>query len=186
MYNVPEISPLVQVQNPHNIKYSGTVQGLKYIWRTEGFRGLFKGNGTNCARIVPNSAVKFFSYEQASKYVSNTDQSHSFFSVSFILLNCAFLPFSPVFFNHQFSTLKIIFYFWVLNASFCLVPLVYCSRPPLASCLMLLFLFLTGEYYGCIGRKLATVSLSLTVYILFPWGRIVSDRWHSFGDFTFL
>uniref|UniRef100_A0A2N9F4U0 Uncharacterized protein n=1 Tax=Fagus sylvatica TaxID=28930 RepID=A0A2N9F4U0_FAGSY len=57
---------LLQVQNPHNIKYNGTIQGLKYIWRTEGFRGLFKGNGTNCARIVPNSAVKFFSYEQAS------------------------------------------------------------------------------------------------------------------------
>ncbi|CAK9143196.1 unnamed protein product [Ilex paraguariensis] len=60
---------LLQVQNPHNIKYSGTVQGLKYIWRTEGFRGLFKGNGTNCARIVPNSAVKFFSYEEASKRI---------------------------------------------------------------------------------------------------------------------
>ena len=58
-----------QVQNPHSIKYNGTIQGLKYIWRTEGLRGLFKGNGTNCARIVPNSAVKFFSYEQASKYV---------------------------------------------------------------------------------------------------------------------
>ncbi|KAM1470263.1 hypothetical protein TB2_040776 [Malus domestica] len=58
---------LLQVQNPHNIKYNGTIQGLKYIWRSEGFRGLFKGNGTNCARIVPNSAVKFFSYEQASK-----------------------------------------------------------------------------------------------------------------------
>ncbi|KAK9094313.1 hypothetical protein Scep_025782 [Stephania cephalantha] len=58
---------LLQVQNPHSIKYNGTVQGLKYIWRTEGFRGLFKGNGTNCARIVPNSAVKFFSYEQASR-----------------------------------------------------------------------------------------------------------------------
>ncbi|KAJ9681262.1 hypothetical protein PVL29_020238 [Vitis rotundifolia] len=58
---------LLQVQNPHNIKYNGTIQGLKYIWKTEGFRGLFKGNGTNCARIVPNSAVKFFSYEQASK-----------------------------------------------------------------------------------------------------------------------
>ncbi|TQD69351.1 hypothetical protein C1H46_045116 [Malus baccata] len=57
----------MQVQNPHNIKYNGTIQGLKHIWRTEGFRGLFKGNGTNCARIVPNSAVKFFSYEQASK-----------------------------------------------------------------------------------------------------------------------
>ncbi|KAL8150395.1 hypothetical protein V2J09_020203 [Rumex salicifolius] len=58
---------LLQVQNPHSIKYKGTVQGLKYIWQTEGVRGLFKGNGTNCARIVPNSAVKFFSYEQASK-----------------------------------------------------------------------------------------------------------------------
>ncbi|KAK3134728.1 hypothetical protein QOZ80_5BG0409980 [Eleusine coracana subsp. coracana] len=58
---------LLQVQNPHSIKYNGTVQGLQYIWRTEGLRGLFKGNGTNCARIVPNSAVKFFSYEQASK-----------------------------------------------------------------------------------------------------------------------
>ncbi|KAI7987800.1 Mitochondrial adenine nucleotide transporter ADNT1 [Camellia lanceoleosa] len=58
---------LLQVQNPHSIKYSGTVQSLKYIWRTEGLRGLFKGNGTNCARIVPNSAVKFFSYEEASK-----------------------------------------------------------------------------------------------------------------------
>ncbi|KAI4369805.1 hypothetical protein MLD38_018209 [Melastoma candidum] len=58
---------LLQVQNPHSIKYSGTIQGLKYIWRTEGLRGLLKGNGTNCARIVPNSAVKFFSYEQASQ-----------------------------------------------------------------------------------------------------------------------
>ncbi|XP_075519360.1 mitochondrial adenine nucleotide transporter ADNT1-like [Primulina tabacum] len=58
---------LLQVQNPHNVKYCGTIQGLKYIWRSEGFRGMFKGNGTNCARIVPNSAVKFFSYEQASK-----------------------------------------------------------------------------------------------------------------------
>ncbi|KAG5061542.1 hypothetical protein JHK87_002571 [Glycine soja] len=57
---------LLQVQNRQDIKYNGTIQGLKYIWKTEGFRGMFKGNGTNCARIVPNSAVKFFSYEQAS------------------------------------------------------------------------------------------------------------------------
>ncbi|KAG2282312.1 hypothetical protein Bca52824_053533 [Brassica carinata] len=55
---------LLQVQNPHNIKYSGTVQGLKYIWRTEGLRGLFKGNGTNCARIVPNSAGILYMYRQ--------------------------------------------------------------------------------------------------------------------------
>ncbi|OAY56392.1 mitochondrial adenine nucleotide transporter ADNT1 [Manihot esculenta] len=60
---------LLQVQNPHSIKYNGTIQGLKYIWKTEGFRGMFKGNGTNCARIIPNSAVKFFSYEEASKRI---------------------------------------------------------------------------------------------------------------------
>ncbi|XP_040939516.1 mitochondrial adenine nucleotide transporter ADNT1 isoform X2 [Gossypium hirsutum] len=57
----------ILLQNPHGIKYNGTIQGLKYIWKTEGFRGMFKGNGTNCARIIPNSAVKFFSYEEASK-----------------------------------------------------------------------------------------------------------------------
>lgn len=66
--SVTKIILKLQVQNRHNVKYNGTVQGLKYIWKTEGFRGMFKGNGTNCARIIPNSAVKFFSYEQASKY----------------------------------------------------------------------------------------------------------------------
>lgn len=75
-------SSIMQVQNPHSIKYSGTIQGLKYIWRTEGLRGLFKGNGTNCARIVPNSAVKFFSYEEASKYASPVPAS-SLFSPTF-------------------------------------------------------------------------------------------------------
>ncbi|KAG6489631.1 hypothetical protein ZIOFF_050906 [Zingiber officinale] len=62
---------LLQVQNPHYIQYNGTIQGLKYIWRSEGFIGLFKGNGTNCARIIPNSAVKFFTYEQASRFLGS-------------------------------------------------------------------------------------------------------------------
>jgi solute carrier family 25 phosphate transporter 23/24/25/41 len=60
---------LLQVQNPLNPKYNGMVQGLHHIWHTEGIRGFFKGNGTNCARIVPNSAVKFYSYEQASSAI---------------------------------------------------------------------------------------------------------------------
>ena len=34
------------------------------MFREEGYRGMFKGNGINCLRIVPNSAIKFFSYEQ--------------------------------------------------------------------------------------------------------------------------
>lgn len=63
------IKILLQVQNPFNPKYSGTIQGLKSIWGSEGIRGFFKGNGTNCARIIPNSAVKFFSYEEASRMI---------------------------------------------------------------------------------------------------------------------
>lgn len=73
----------MQVQNRQDIKYNGTIQGLKYIWKTEGFRGMFKGNGTNCARIVPNSAVKFFSYEQASMYASPHFYSDIFFIALF-------------------------------------------------------------------------------------------------------
>ncbi|CAM6013906.1 unnamed protein product [Sphagnum balticum] len=60
---------LLQVQNPLNPKYSGTIQGLKSIWKSEGIPGFFKGNGTNCARIIPNSAVKFYSYERASSAI---------------------------------------------------------------------------------------------------------------------
>ncbi|KAJ7525938.1 hypothetical protein O6H91_17G074900 [Diphasiastrum complanatum] len=60
---------LLQVQNPFNPKYNGMRQGLKAIWGSEGIRGFFKGNGTNCARIIPNSAVKFYSYEQASSAI---------------------------------------------------------------------------------------------------------------------
>ena len=77
----------MQVQNCQNIKYNKTIQGLEYIWKTEGFRGLFKGNETNCARIVPNSVVKFFSYEQASKYV----YLHICFLKSVSLVYCAFV-----------------------------------------------------------------------------------------------
>jgi hypothetical protein len=32
------------------------------MWREEGFRGFMAGNGTNCIRIVPYSAVQFGSY----------------------------------------------------------------------------------------------------------------------------
>ena len=32
------------------------------MWREEGWRGFMAGNGTNCIRIVPYSAVQFGSY----------------------------------------------------------------------------------------------------------------------------
>lgn len=44
------------------------LQGCKHMYRKEGIKGMFQGNGTNCVRIVPNSAVKFLAYEQISRY----------------------------------------------------------------------------------------------------------------------
>src|SRR5690606_6829903 len=38
------------------------VPALRKIWVEEGFRGMMRGNGTNCIRIVPYSAVQFSSY----------------------------------------------------------------------------------------------------------------------------
>ena len=43
--------------------YNGVWSGLTHIMRTEGVAGMFKGNGANCIRIVPNSASKFLAYE---------------------------------------------------------------------------------------------------------------------------
>lgn len=45
----------------------GRWQGLVHMARTEGVRGMMKGNWTNCVRIIPNSAVKFLTYEQLSR-----------------------------------------------------------------------------------------------------------------------
>lgn len=32
------------------------------MWREEGWKGFMRGNGTNCIRIIPYSAVQFGSY----------------------------------------------------------------------------------------------------------------------------
>ena len=37
------------------------------MWEEEGFAGFMRGNGINCLRIVPYSAVQFTTYEQLKK-----------------------------------------------------------------------------------------------------------------------
>ncbi|KAI3912969.1 hypothetical protein MKW92_019122 [Papaver armeniacum] len=48
---------LLQVQNSTNIKYKNIIQGLKHIRRTDGFRGLFKGNGAYIAYAMSFSTI---------------------------------------------------------------------------------------------------------------------------------
>lgn len=54
---------LYQVQSVGRNEYKMSVgKALAKMWREEGFRGFMAGNGTNCIRIVPYSAVQFGSY----------------------------------------------------------------------------------------------------------------------------
>eukprot|EP00879_Flechtneria_rotunda_P023501 GHRR01024862.1.p1 GENE.GHRR01024862.1~~GHRR01024862.1.p1 ORF type:complete len:247 (+),score=51.19 GHRR01024862.1:232-972(+) len=61
---------LMQVQGNEKI-YRGVWQGLLHMAKTEGVKGMMKGNWTNCVRIVPNSAIKFFTYEQLSRHIAD-------------------------------------------------------------------------------------------------------------------
>ena len=54
---------LQQVAGSTTTAYNGVARGLAHIMKTEGMAGMFKGNGANCIRIVPNSASKFLAYE---------------------------------------------------------------------------------------------------------------------------
>lgn len=54
---------LFQVQSAGRDEYRlGVGKALAKMWREEGWRGFMRGNGTNCIRIVPYSAVQFGSY----------------------------------------------------------------------------------------------------------------------------
>ncbi|KAG6841031.1 hypothetical protein C0991_002493 [Blastosporella zonata] len=49
-------------------QYKGVWRSLARMWKEEGFRGFMRGNGINCLRIVPYSAVQFTTYEQLKKF----------------------------------------------------------------------------------------------------------------------
>lgn len=54
---------LLQVQNVGREEYKMSIgKALSKMWREEGWRGMMAGNGANCMRIVPYSAVQFGSY----------------------------------------------------------------------------------------------------------------------------
>jgi solute carrier family 25 phosphate transporter 23/24/25/41 len=58
---------LFQVQISSTFQKQGVLYTLDQIFRQEGLKGYFKGNGTNIIRIVPYSAIQFASYEQYKK-----------------------------------------------------------------------------------------------------------------------
>ena len=54
---------LFQIQCAGRTEYKMPVgQGLMKMWRDEGWKGFMRGNGANCIRIIPYSAVQFSSF----------------------------------------------------------------------------------------------------------------------------
>lgn len=54
---------LFQVQSAGRDAYKMSIgKALGKMWREEGIKGFMAGNGTNCIRIVPYSAVQFGAY----------------------------------------------------------------------------------------------------------------------------
>ena len=54
---------LFQIQSAGRDAYKLSVgKALGKMWQEEGWRGFMRGNGTNCIRIVPYSAVQFSSF----------------------------------------------------------------------------------------------------------------------------
>lgn len=50
-------------------KYRGMIQSLRLIAREEGRKGLYAGMGTHLARVVPNAALMFFTYETVVRLI---------------------------------------------------------------------------------------------------------------------
>ena len=62
---------LYQVQDAGRNEYKMSIaKALRKMYRDEGWRGFMRGNGTNCVRIVPYSAVQFSSYNVYKRFAA--------------------------------------------------------------------------------------------------------------------
>ena len=98
---------LFQIQSGGKNEYNQSVmKGLLKMWRDEGWRGFMRGNGTNCIRIVPYSAVQFGSY--------------NFYKRVGFLSHCCY--FSATYSLRQVIEQSLIILWWSSLSSLLLVP----------------------------------------------------------------
>lgn len=60
---------IYQIQTPGSQNYKGIWPTLVKMWKEEGWRGYMRGNGSNCLRIFPYSAIQFASYNIYKPYL---------------------------------------------------------------------------------------------------------------------
>jgi hypothetical protein len=68
------VAPLERIKILYQIKHGnfqsmGVCRSLSCIAKTEGLRGLYKGNGASVLRIVPYAALHFAAYEQYRHWI---------------------------------------------------------------------------------------------------------------------
>lgn len=76
------VSPMERVKVLFQIQGTGSSQSYKkgtlstilQIYREEGYRGLFRGNGINCIRIVPYTAIQYSVYEKLKMFVTHGER----------------------------------------------------------------------------------------------------------------
>jgi solute carrier family 25 phosphate transporter 23/24/25/41 len=79
------VSPMERVKVLFQVQGSGSGQSYKkgtlstiaQIYREEGYKGLFRGNGINCIRIVPYTAIQYSVYENLKQILTNGERNLS-------------------------------------------------------------------------------------------------------------
>ena len=55
--------------------YNSAIHCVQRVWVEEGVRGLYGGLGTHLLRVIPNTAILFFTYEKVSRFLSSSATS---------------------------------------------------------------------------------------------------------------
>lgn len=66
---------LFQIQTKTSQAYRGVWPTLVKMWKEEGWRGYMRGNGSNCLRIFPYSAIQFASYNIYKPYLMSPGET---------------------------------------------------------------------------------------------------------------
>lgn len=64
---------LLQVQSSTTAYNKGLFDAIGQVYKEENIKGLFRGNGLNCIRVFPYSAVQFVVFEGCKKHIFHVD-----------------------------------------------------------------------------------------------------------------
>ncbi|KAL3232978.1 hypothetical protein RNJ44_04894 [Nakaseomyces bracarensis] len=64
---------LLQVQSSTTAYNKGLFDAIHQVYKEENVKGLFRGNGLNCIRVFPYSAVQFVVFEGCKKHIFHVD-----------------------------------------------------------------------------------------------------------------